>query len=111
MHQKISHAYTNHRTRLGARFPAASEFLLRVEREGGDRQLWLSTAQNAHIYRGRMFIAYVGLRNPERFPFRFPVDGIAKADHRLKSARLDAELGCRERYVSGMATRMGSGAG
>ena len=49
--------------RFAVTFPAAFDFMKRLEAEGPPHGLWLSTAVNAHVYKASSFIAYIKL-NP-----------------------------------------------
>jgi hypothetical protein len=48
--------------------PPAYRFLTRLQSEGSADGLWLSTATNAHLYKGNAFLAYFKLNNPELKP-------------------------------------------
>lgn len=65
---KITPEFAENRDRFEETFPAAHQFLLRLETEGPSHDLWLSTATNAHLYKQDGFLAYVKLRNPESAP-------------------------------------------
>lgn len=54
--------------RFAATFPAACSFLRRIESEGPEHGLWLSTSVNAHVYKGPGFVAYLKIKNPELKP-------------------------------------------
>jgi hypothetical protein len=42
--------------------PSAYRFLKRLEEQGPEHGLWLSTASNAHLYKGHSFLVYLQLR-------------------------------------------------
>ena len=65
---KITDEFRAQRARFETRFPAAYHFLVRLEEEGAAHGLVLSTAVNAHLYKGTAFLAYLKLRNPELEP-------------------------------------------
>jgi hypothetical protein len=65
---KLTPEYIAGVERFAVVFPAAHEFLKRLEDEGPRVELWLSTSVNAHLYKERAFIAYVKLKNPELRP-------------------------------------------
>jgi len=48
--------------------PSAYRFLRRLERDGPTNSLCLSTATNAHLYKGMAFLAYLKLNNPDLKP-------------------------------------------
>lgn len=52
-------------SRLDSRHPAAHRFLTRLQHEGPEVDLWLSTAVNAHLYLGDAFLVYLKLSSPE----------------------------------------------
>jgi hypothetical protein len=49
--------------------PAAHRFLKRIEVEGPELGLWLSTATGAHLYKGNAFLAYIQLSSSKSTPF------------------------------------------
>jgi hypothetical protein len=51
----------------------AAAFLDRLEQEGPQHGLWLSTAVNAHLYKDDAFLAYLKLKNPELEPPAFVI--------------------------------------
>jgi hypothetical protein len=65
---KLTPEYLARVERFAVTFPAACEFLRQIESEGPAHGLWLSTAVNAHLYKGASFLAYVKLKNPDLRP-------------------------------------------
>jgi hypothetical protein len=64
----LTAAYIERLSRFAVTFPAAHTFLRRLEIDGPEDDLWLSTATNAHLYKGDGFLAYLKLNNPELQP-------------------------------------------
>ena len=54
---RITDEFRAQRARFETRFPAAYRFLVRLEEEGAAQGLVLSTAMNAHLYKGTAFLA------------------------------------------------------
>lgn len=48
--------------------PSAYKFVMRLQQEGSEHGLWLSTATNAHLYKGDAFLAYLKFNSTERKP-------------------------------------------
>lgn len=63
------HLESNYLARL-ARFeplnPPGFRFLKRLQDEGQQHGLWLSTASNAHLYKGDAYLAYLCLAGPKQ---------------------------------------------
>jgi hypothetical protein len=68
MQNKLEAKYLGRLATFETRFPGAFRFLRRIETEGKEHGLWLSTATNAHLYKGDAFLAYVKLDSPELKP-------------------------------------------
>ena len=64
----LSPAYRARVERFAVTFPTAHEFLKRIEAQGPPHHLWLSTAVNAHLYKGASFIAYLKVADRESRP-------------------------------------------
>lgn len=65
---RLTPEYTARVEGFAVTFPFAHEFLKRLEVDGPPAGLWLSTAVNAHLYKGDAFIAYLKIKNPELRP-------------------------------------------
>jgi hypothetical protein len=68
MRNKISDEYRRRVNRLELGFPAAYGFVQRLEREGHSHGLWLSSASNAHLYKGNAYLAYLLFEPSETSP-------------------------------------------
>lgn len=68
MRSKISEEYRRRVNRLELGFPAAYGFVQRLEREGHSHGLWISSASNAHLYKGNAYLAYLLLEPSETSP-------------------------------------------
>ncbi|MEQ9319516.1 MAG: hypothetical protein RIF41_10180 [Polyangiaceae bacterium] len=116
---KITPEFADNRDRFETAFPAAHEFLLRLEAEGPSHDLWLSTATNAHLYKRDGFLAYVKLRNPESAPPTLVlspnfnnriVDGTTDQSSALFPERIDALVDEASGVREGWAIRRSGGA-
>jgi hypothetical protein len=56
--------YEQSREDYGVQFPSAYRFLMALQSYSDDG-LWLSTAVNAHLYKGNAFLAYICLPGPQ----------------------------------------------
>jgi hypothetical protein len=65
---KLTDEYVQRVARFAGSFPTAHTFLRRLETEGPAHGSWLSTAVNAHLYKGAAYLAYLKLKNPELKP-------------------------------------------
>jgi hypothetical protein len=65
---ELTAEYLGRLDRFAVTFPAAHEFLKRLEGEGPGVGFWLSTAVNAHLYKEHAFLAYLKLEKPDLRP-------------------------------------------
>jgi hypothetical protein len=116
---KITVEYATRLDRFAVTFPAAHEFLKRLEVDGPSAGLWLSTAVNAHLYKQNSFIAYMKLKNPDGRPPslvlspRFHLRIVATAtdeSQRLFPGVFDSVLGEHSARTAQWATRHAGGA-
>jgi len=115
---KLTTEYVARLDRFAATFPAAHEFLKRLESERPRAGLWLSTAVNAHLYKERSFIAYIKLKNPDlrppslvlspHFNQRIAADTTDES-RRLFPAVMDGILEAHSAKTSGWAKRHAGG--
>jgi len=61
MEHKLVAEYLSRLATLETVHPPAYRFLKRLQDEGPEQGLWLSTASNAHLYKGDAFLAYLKL--------------------------------------------------
>lgn len=65
---KLTPEYLKRVAQFERSFPSAYAFLKRIEHRAERKDLWLSTAVNAHLYKTDAFLAYLKLKNPELAP-------------------------------------------
>jgi hypothetical protein len=61
--------YVARRAQFATAFPSAHAFLARIEADGPNFGMWLSTAVNAHLYKGDAFLAYLKLQPANCRPY------------------------------------------
>jgi hypothetical protein len=61
---KITPIFWKKRDLYREQFALAFNFLMALEEDRGCDELWLSTAVNAHLYKGNTFLAYICLPTP-----------------------------------------------